>query len=134
MFHTDAVSISPSQMVSVCSGDQLTLELTCTVTGRFVQWSFFLIPEGETAARRYTRSLGPNSLPSTLEVNTVIFTFLVSSAGSGLSLTSRLLISPVRNSLHRTEVNCTDIETSETKSTLINIINGDLGFGIICHK
>ena len=47
----EGVVISPPGVVSVCSGDQL--ELTCTVHGTFLEWSFFLVPEGETMARRY---------------------------------------------------------------------------------
>ena len=52
-FHAtlEGVMISPSGMVSVCSGGQL--ELTYTVAGTLLEWSFFLVPEGETMARRY---------------------------------------------------------------------------------
>ena len=115
------VVICPPGIAPVCQGDQL--ELTCTVTGRFLEWSFFLIPEGETTARRYMRFLGPNSRESTLEVNSITFTFSVSSAGSSeSSLTSRLRIIPTNASLNGTEVNCTNVDSNST-STIVTIIN-----------
>ena len=69
------VVISPFEVVSVCSGGQL--ELTCTVAGTFLEWSFFLVTEGETMARRFSRILNPGSVPATsdLEVNSITFTF-----------------------------------------------------------
>lgn len=116
------VVICPLAIAPVCQGDQL--ELTCTVTGRFLEWSFFLIPEGETTARRYVRSLGPNARVSTLEVNSITFTFSVSSSGSTeSSLTSRLHIIPTNASLNGTEVNCTNVDTSNSTSTIVTIIN-----------
>ena len=123
-----AVTISPSGTASACQGDQL--ELTCVITGRFLEWSFPLIPEGDTTARRYARVLNPNSPTSALEVNSITFTFSIISAGNNLPLISRLLISQVSNGLDGTEVNCTDIGTSETVSTLITtILSGDSIFG-----
>lgn len=114
--------ICPPGIAPVCQGDQL--ELTCTVTGKFLEWSFFLVPEGETAAKRYIRSLGPNTHMSTLEVNSITFTFSVSSAGSSeSSLTSRLHIIPTNAILNGTEVNCTNVDISNSTSTIVTIIN-----------
>ena len=116
--------ISPLGMAPACSGDQL--ELTCTTRGRFLEWSFSLIPEGDTTARRYARVLNPNSPTSTLEVNSITFTFSIISAGSNLPLTSQLLISPVSDSLNGTEVNCTDVGTSNSTSTIVTVINDNV--------
>ena len=124
-----AVTISPSGTASACRGDQL--ELTCDITGRFLEWSFPLIPEGDTTARRYARVLNPNSPTSALEVNSITFTFSIIYAGPGdsLPLTSRLLISQVSDGLNGTEVNCTDVRTSETVSTIVKTISEDFIFG-----
>ena len=59
----EGVVISPPGMVSVCSGGQL--ELTCIVPGTFLEWNFFLVPEGETMARRHHRTLNSVSFPAT---------------------------------------------------------------------
>ena len=115
------VMISPPGIAPVCSGDQL--ELICTTTGRFLELSFFLIPEGDTTARRYSRVLNSDSPTSELEVNTITFMFSIISAGSSLHLTSRLIISPVSDSLNRTEVNCTDVGTSNSTSTIVTVID-----------
>ena len=66
--------ISPPEAAPVCSGNML--ELTCTVTGSF------LIPEGETTARRYERILHTTSIPATsqLVVNSITFIFSRTSA------------------------------------------------------
>ena len=71
-----AVSISPSWTASVCRGAQS--ELTCTTTGSLLEWSFFLVPEGEATARSFARVLHSQSVPSTsdLEVNSITFTFI----------------------------------------------------------
>ena len=115
------VVISPTEVVSVCSGGQL--ELTCTVPGTFLEWSFFLVTEGETAARRLFRILHSGSATSDLEVNSITFTFSRISADGSLPVMSRLLIAPVSDGLNGTEVNCTDIVASNTSSTRIKVIN-----------
>ena len=117
------VVISP-EVVSVCSGGS-QLELTCTVAGTFLEWSFFLVPEGETMARNFFRSLHSGSVPATsdLEVNSIMFTFSRISAEDRQPLVSRLLITPVSDGLNGTEVNCTDVVASNTSSIHIKVIN-----------
>ena len=118
-------------MASVCGGDQL--ELICTTTGSFLEWNFSLIPTGETNAMTYSRIL--TALSSSADISPLIlenssFTFSRISAQNTLPLISRLLINPVSAEPNRIEVNCADIETSETASTLVQIINEDLIFDI----
>jgi hypothetical protein len=116
------VMISPG-VASVCSGDQLVL--TCTTSGKFLEWSFFLVPEGETMARRYDRILHSELAPATsdIEVNSITLTFSRISAEGSLPLISTIVIDPVNDSLNGTEINCTDIITSNTTSTYIEVIN-----------
>ena len=126
-------SISPSHMASVCRGDQL--ELICTTTGRLLEWSISLIPTGETTTTFIRRLLttfeGVSSISSSIVANSS-FIFSRISAQNTLPLISRLLINPVSAKLNGTVVNCTDIvETSETASTLVQIINEDLIFGML---
>ena len=117
------VVISPPKVVTVCSGGQL--ELTCIVAGTFLEWSFFLVPERETMARKFFRTLHSGSVPATsdLEVNSITFTFLRISADGSQPVVSRLLITPISDGLNGTEVNCTDILASNTSSTHIKVIN-----------
>ncbi|MCG8626226.1 MAG: hypothetical protein MJE68_30040 [Proteobacteria bacterium] len=119
----EGVVISPPGVASVCSGGQL--ELTCTVPGTLLEWSFFLVPERETMARRFFRTLHSGSVPATsdLEVNSITFTFSRISADGNQPLVSRLLIAPVNDGLNGTEVNCTDIVASNTSSIHIKVIN-----------
>ena len=116
--------ISPPGIAPVCSGD--TLNLTCTTTGRFQEWSFTLIPENETAPMRYTRSLqtyGPKHLQIFEQViASTMFLYSRNSAENSLPLMSTLSVSPVSAGLNGTVVNCTDITTSDTVSTIIFII------------
>ena len=115
------VVISPPEVASVCSGDQL--ELTCTVAETFLEWSVFLVPEGETMARKFFRIIHSGSATSDLEVNSITFTFLRISAEGSQPVVSRLLIAPVSDDLNGTEVNCTDVLPSNTSSTHIKVIN-----------
>ena len=134
MVHIGTASISPSHMASVCRGDQL--ELICTTTGRFLEWSFSLVSTGETTTvTRYLRVLSTSAVVSWISpviVANSSFTFSRISVQNTLPLISRLLINPVSAELNGTVVNCTDIvETSETASTLVQIINEDLIFGML---
>jgi hypothetical protein len=99
--------------------------LTCTTPGTLLEWSFFLVPEGETMARRYYRVLHSESFPakSDIRANSITFTFSRISSQGSLPLISRIVINPVRDYLNGTEVNCTDIITSNTTSTYIKVIN-----------
>ena len=117
------ISISPSGVAPACSGDQL--ELTCTTPGSFAEWSFFVIPEGETTARRFARVLhtGYARATSDIEVNSITFTFSRISDEGSLPLILRLIIDPVSDGLNGTEVNCTDVLTSNSTSTRIKVIN-----------
>ena len=129
-YHQGAVLISPPGMVSVCNGDEL--DLTCTITGPILVWSFNLIPESATSPVRYELAISfssPSDQTLYLMVNSTKFTISRVSAQSTSPLVSRLLINPVSNYLNETVVNCTDI-TSETTSIMIFIINGDLIHGI----
>lgn len=120
------VTISPAHTASVCRGDQL--ELICNTTGAFLEWRLCLISDGETTARKiiFIRIVTIFGQVPPLLVNSTVFNFSRIPAENTLPLTSRLLISPVSNNLNGTEVNCTNLETSETASTVVSIINKDL--------
>ena len=120
------VIISPSEIAPTCSGDQLNL--TCNVTGSFLQWSFSLIPEGETTARDHMftlTSLNPTNQIQQLSVNSTMFTFSRSSAANSVPLMSKLTINATSDNLNQTVVTCLDVEALESVSTTINIINVD---------
>jgi hypothetical protein len=118
--------ISPPGIASVCIGNNVTL--MCNTTGRFLRWSFSLIPENEAAPMRYTRYLqksGPNHAQLFEQtIGSTTFLYSRNSAENALPVISTLLISPVSEDLNGTLVNCTDITTSDTVSTMINVIIG----------
>ena len=114
-----AVTLSPSGVAPVCSGDQL--ELTCTVTGALLQWRFSTI-RGELT--RTVTSTGPAM--SQLTVNSTVFNFSrISADSSVMPVVSRSVISPVSNRLNGTVMNCVDVEAVEVAST--TIIVGERG-------
>ena len=105
------------------------MEILCTTQERFLEWSFFLVPDGQTMARRFSRALHSGSATSDLEVNSIIFTFSRISAEGSQPVMSRLLIYPANEELNGTLVNCTDVLASETKSTSVLIVNEEPIFG-----
>ena len=116
--------VSPPGMASVCSGDQL--ELTCTTSGSLLEWAFALIPDN-AIARTYTKALTTDTeAPEPLLINSTRFIFSRLSPPNSLPLISILVINPITVGLNATEVNCTDVQTSETVSTIITTITKDL--------
>ena len=120
-----AVTVFPSGIASVCSGD--SLELNCSTSGNILEWSF-----GPTrTTSRYTRALSTtNQPPEPISIDAARFIFSRLSAANSLPLVSTLLINPVNMGLNGTKVNCTDVGTSETVTTTITIINEDWIEGI----
>ena len=112
------ITLSPSGVAPVCSGDQL--ELTCTTTAEdLLQWRFSVIRGNETTAIEITRTIrstGRNL--SHLEVNSIMFNFSRTTSYGSVPVISTLLIGPVSNSLNGTVINCV---TSEVSSTTIII-------------
>ena len=115
------MTINPSGTAPACIGDQL--ELTCTIMGGLLRWSFYQYSDEGSG---YSRLLSTSSEITSLQVNNTQFTFSRVSLPNTLPLVSVLLISPVSSYLNRTVVNCTDRTTDKSSSTIINIIT-DLG-------
>ena len=108
--------ISPARVAPVCSGD--LLELTCSTPGSILEWAF---------ATLYKRAVSrTNQVPAPLSIDSTWFTFSRLSAQNSFPLISTLSINPVNKGLNGTEVNCTDVGTSETVSTIITIIDENL--------
>jgi hypothetical protein len=119
-----AVTLSPSGVAPVCSGDQL--ELVCTATGDSLQWRFSMFRGNETTATEITRTI--SSTRSTilpLTVNSMVFNFSRISAHNSMPVISRLVISPVSNSLNGTVMNCVDLGPGDMTESLTTIIVGD---------
>jgi hypothetical protein len=112
---TGAVTLSPSGVAPVCSGDQL--ELTCTTTGDLLLWRFSVIRGDDTTATEFERS--SSSAMFQLTINSMMFNF---STNNSMPVTSRLVISPVSNSLNGTVMNCVDLDTGEVSSSTIIVV------------
>jgi hypothetical protein len=115
----------------VCSGGQL--ELICTIAGELLQWRFSVI-RGDSEVTRTITSTG--SAISPLTVNSMMFNFSRISPHNSMPLMSRLVISPVSNSLNGTVMNCVDLDTGEVASTTIIVgESGTLqGMNYSCHS
>ena len=125
--NTGTVTLSPSGVAPVCSGDQL--ELICTTTEDLLQWRFSLIRGNETFATEFSRTVRSNGVSqSQLEVNSIVFSFSRTTSHSSVPVTSILSIGSVPNSLNGTVINCV---TSEVSSTTIIVRRRDSIQGMI---
>ena len=110
--------ISPSEMVSVCSSDQL--ELTCNVTGSPVlEWR---IVASQIYRRGVTSQGGADTQMSYLTIDNSTFTFTRISDENDMPLVSRLLISPVNRDLNQTRVICDDLANPDSMLSLTTTI------------
>ena len=131
MFHAGTVKISPPEIASVCSGDQL--ELMCNATGSLLEWNLFHSIDETGTARHFIRrgiaADGPADLQMfTIEYNSTMFTFSKTSTQDSPILTSRVVINSVNDNLNGTVVICVDITSPrmESSSTTILIINREI--------
>ena len=133
------MTISPSGIISVCSGDQL--ELTCTITDSrsfaLLRWNVTLIPENATTPKVYDRTISsssPSDQTAHLMINYTTITFSRISARNSFPFISRLLINPVSSSLNGAEINCVDAMTAESSPiVVINVTRGYLIRGRIIY-
>ena len=97
----------------------------CTTTGMFLNWSYSLIPNV-----RVIQSTGQSDQNYALTVNNTLFTIYRLSGPNSLPLMSRLLIRPVSDNLNGTVITCEDLETSNSSSTVVNVVNKDMIQGV----
>ena len=107
--------LSPSAVVSVCPGEQLTF--VCSTNRSFVQWNVTVFRSGHSISRtQLVASVGASF--TSLVVDMV--SFHIMRIGS-LPLTTTLTITNnITTDLNNTRVNCTDIGSSlaETSSSV----------------
>jgi hypothetical protein len=121
MLHAGEVIISPSGTALACDGDQL--ELTCSLTGRVLEWNINLLLVDDSF--EYVLEGISQTFPShTIRVNsTVKFIFTRISPPNSQPLTSRLVINQANSGIiNGTIVSCADRETRNSSSTIINVI------------
>ena len=120
-----AVTLSPSGIAPVCSGDQL--ELTCTLTdpgSRVLEWSFTPTTSSLSFPARAIEATGQGNQTTQFMINSTWFTTSRTSADGQLPFVSSLLINPVTIGLNGTVVGCTDtIATMETASAILSVMN-----------
>jgi hypothetical protein len=115
------VTISPSGIALACDGDQL--ELTCSLTGRVLEWNINLSLTDDSF--KYVLDGVSQTFPShTVTVNSTIkFIFTRISSPNSQPLTSRLVISQANSGIiNGTIVSCADRETRISSSITINVI------------
>ena len=66
---------------------------------------------------------GPSGIPPPRMANSTTFTFSRLSAQDVSPLISRMIISPVSEGLNGVQVNCEDVETAESATTMIRIVD-----------
>ena len=109
------MTISASEMVSVCSGSEL--ELMCNVTGSSVlEWR---IVASQVYRRSVTSQGGTDTQMSFLIIGNITLAFTRISDENNMPLVSRLLISPVNGGLNLTRVICEDLSNSMQSTTTI---------------
>ena len=119
--NSGVVDISPSVVAPVCqTGEQL--ELTCSLTGRFIRWEFTVsLESGAPMTLMPTvTSGGTSGVPLPITVNSTTFTF---SRLSTQPLTSTMTISSVSEGLDGVQINCVNVEVSESASTTVRIVD-----------
>lgn len=128
------MAIYPSgKSVTVCNGS--SLELRCRTDGRYLEWSFT-----RAATQPISRLLSIYSAQSYLLVNSTTFNFSRVTARGSLPLESRVLIAPAYFDLNETHVNCMDLATLNSSSTLVYVVSepamGDLSreFVVFSHE
>ena len=99
--------MSPSPWALVCNvGDEL--EVTCDTTENFLTWNVKFI-----TGNQITRTLSSTIRnPERVVVNSTVFTFSRMSELGSIDLVSKLVISPVSQSLNGTKIVCTEVGTS----------------------
>ena len=117
------MEISPSGVAPVCqAGDQL--ELTCSVTGVFLRWDFTVAGAQMPFGTAPVSAGGSSGVPPPVLVNSTRFTF---SRLSTQPLRSTMTVSTISEGLNGVQVNCVDIETSESAFTTIHIVDAARG-------
>ena len=111
------------------AGDQL--ELTCSVTGIFLRWEFSVHGTQMPFGTAIVSAGGPSGVPPPVVVNSTRFTF---SRLSTQPLTSTMTVSTISEGLNGVQVNCVDIETSESATTTIRIVDDTRGRQIKLSK
>ena len=119
------VTLSPGPVAPVCqAGDEL--QLTCSTNGTFIRWSF-TVRNDQGRLQQYQRFISQDGTRQTHEsvitVNSIIFTFMRTSAQGDSPLISTLVINSVNRDLNATTINCEDAETSMTASTTIRLFD-----------
>ena len=122
MYITAIATISPSEMVSVCSGGNL--DLTCNVTeSPVLEWR---IVTSQVYRRGVTSQGRTDTQMSFLIIGNSTFTFTRISDENNMPLVSGLLISPVNRGLNlQTRVICEDL-TNSVQSTTTIIVTQDI--------
>ena len=111
------MTITPPEVTPACDGRQL--ELNCNITGSLLEWR--IIPEQNHSQLSVQRCVPTRNQSFQYGDSTITFT---RPPDSMLPISSyRIVISPVSNSLNRTEVKCTDLENQESSSTVIIVVN-----------
>ena len=114
------VTLSPSGVAPVCSGDQL--ELMCIITGGLLQWRFRVFRANETIPIDFRHTITLTSAEMLqFTVDSLVFNFSRISARDCMPVISTLVISPVSKRLNGTVMNCEDVHGAEVSSTTIFI-------------
>ena len=121
------LTLSPMTVAPVCHvGDQLNL--TCTASVDFLEWSISLVNEQGILEEitAYSNSRDTSQQVPPLRVNSTTFTFTRSSAQGDLPLISTLSIGSVSIGLNGTVVHCMEVGGSMTSASTTIQISSEL--------
>ena len=107
-------------------------------TGMFLNWSVALTTVNGTIGREFSRllqSIGSADQTHEQIIDSSTFRFSRTSVENVLPLTSILRISPTSKTLNGAVINCTDVASTNSASTIVNIINApQLDYGEIISR
>ena len=128
--HAGTLILSPTMVAPVCRvGDQLNI--TCTSSVEFIEWSIMLIYNDlgtpENITELYVGSSGTSQQVPPITVNSTTFTFKRDSPQGASTLISTLSIDSVNIGLNGTIVRCMEVgNLMISASTTIYIVKSDV--------
>ena len=119
-FYAGRLTLTPSIMTSICSGDQLLL--TCNSSTDLHQWSILDPATGRTYTRLIAVPTTAVAVITPLEVQSITFSFDVISASNALPLISTLTVDSVTDYLNTSRIVCSEIDSGNSEMVSINVL------------
>lgn len=125
------LSLTPSETVVPCPGDQLLL--TCSTTSTTVRWIVSHLGTGVIQTRHrnvVAASTSGTYVPTPFDINSITFNFIAEtivdsaeSVDSTTLLITNLTVEGVTTDLNQTAITCLDVGSGSGSTTTVNVIS-----------